>query len=491
MSDTWTCPDCGTINGYRDGRGPSGCAVCSYGRAPAAPQSDQLGPNVYRGDDGVDRVLGISSGLLPPSDQPAQGEPQRVYRCAYGHTFVALAHSALDAPHHCPECGNKDVSDRPRQLQDSGELCGYAGSASTKTTNEAASTAKTASHSDTEAPKPRPTTQPRVCLKRSDFSSPGAWMTYLDSVINAPEPNVIVQSGGTCLAAPATQLAQEQSAFTKYDVDAARSEAYLDAAKCVKLLFGDVPDHESCVLNFERKATVGKLAVPLSELLTRWRKWVSSRSGHPSQRHAATICADELEAVIGAAPASQPVVPGEPAKSSVHGSVEKGSVGDINRSPKPDEAPFAPSSGADARELAEKFQKRLTKEATARPDGVWWAGPLFVSELAALLESFRAAAVEEARIFLQDPANRKKWGKGEAHPIAAYGHYYSAGEYLRELQPDPNWLARQIAKASLDGADFVLRSDSHAISRYRNGLKSQLAALESAKSNPAPTSKKE
>ena len=40
---------------------------------PAAPQSAQLGPNVYRGDDGVDRVLGISSGLLPPSDQPAQG----------------------------------------------------------------------------------------------------------------------------------------------------------------------------------------------------------------------------------------------------------------------------------------------------------------------------------------------------------------------------------------------------------------------------------
>lgn len=53
-----------------------------------------------------------------------------------------------------------------------------------------------------------------------------------------------------------------------------------------------------------------------------------------------------------------------------------------------------------------------------------------------------------------------------------------ASEELCELIS--NWLARQIAKASLDGADFVLRSDSHAISRYRNGLKSQLAALESA-----------
>ena len=41
-------------------------------RVPASPQSDQLGPNVYRGDDGVDRVLGISSGSLPQSDQPCE-----------------------------------------------------------------------------------------------------------------------------------------------------------------------------------------------------------------------------------------------------------------------------------------------------------------------------------------------------------------------------------------------------------------------------------
>ena len=49
------------------------CAKHAEPRPPASPQSDQLGPNVYRGDDGVDRVLGISSGSLPQSDQPAQG----------------------------------------------------------------------------------------------------------------------------------------------------------------------------------------------------------------------------------------------------------------------------------------------------------------------------------------------------------------------------------------------------------------------------------
>ena len=47
--------------------------------SPASPQSAQLGPNVYRGDDGVDRVLGISSGSLPQSDQPAPDDlPNRV-----------------------------------------------------------------------------------------------------------------------------------------------------------------------------------------------------------------------------------------------------------------------------------------------------------------------------------------------------------------------------------------------------------------------------
>lgn len=34
------------------------------------------------------------------------------------------------------------------------------------------------------------------------------------------------------------------------------------------------------------------------ELIVGWRKWVAGRSGHPAQRHAATICADQLEAAL-------------------------------------------------------------------------------------------------------------------------------------------------------------------------------------------------
>lgn len=34
MSDTWTCPQCGTVNGYTStAKGIAGCLGCSYGRA--------------------------------------------------------------------------------------------------------------------------------------------------------------------------------------------------------------------------------------------------------------------------------------------------------------------------------------------------------------------------------------------------------------------------------------------------------------------------
>ena len=155
------------------------------------------------------------------------------------------------------------------------------------------------------------------------------------------------------------------------------------------------------------------------------------------------------------------------------------------------------SSGADARELIEQLSELIYHETEETFGGTkrcnFW---LEKEPAAALLESFRAetlARAMELTVKWRKPLDfggdpKAEW---QYRTLVREMMYTCADELEEALGSDPNWLARQIAKASLDGADFVLRSDSHAISRYRNGLKSQLAALESTNSKLAPTSKKE
>ena len=335
----------------------------------------------------------VRRGARPQSDQPAQGEAQRVYRCAFGHTFVALAHSALDGPpHHCPECGNTDVSDRPRQLQDSGELCGYAGSANIETTNEAASTAKAASHSDTEASKPRPTTQPRACLKRSDFSSPEAWMTYLDSVINAPEPNVIVQSDGTCMAAPASQPAQGEH---KLATEILRVEKYRAKYPITNV------DGWGVLVKMADEELAAPASQPDLRMLCAEMYQVAGVLGAPEQ------VLDNLSAAAAGkplphktllpfhVPASQPAAP-----------AKDGSISHIGE-------------GHNSLPILDRFN----------PD------PLS----AALLESFRAETLEQAAQLVSDTPRTP----------ALTGAMDSLTDKIRNLGSDPNWLARQIAEAKI------------------------------------------
>ena len=94
MSDTWTCPDCGTANGYRNEtntpRGLSGCSGCKYGHVKTVPDkptgpltalqvlkilvefSDSIAWKHPEQDGHVDRFTAALNGLLAPALQAAQ-----------------------------------------------------------------------------------------------------------------------------------------------------------------------------------------------------------------------------------------------------------------------------------------------------------------------------------------------------------------------------------------------------------------------------------
>lgn len=118
--------------------------------------------------------------------------------------------------------------------------------------------------------------------------------------------------------------------------------------------------------------------------------------------------------------------------------------------------------GADARELAEKGNMYPVAKAWLHehfPQHIIFRDDKDVVSLAALLESFRAATLEqvcEASCSLcarHIPLAETSMGKFTHLDPSAWS--VCAAKHIRALTPDPNWLARQIAEAKIKHCDEI------------------------------------
>lgn len=201
------------------------------------------------------------------------------------------------------------------------------------------------------------------------------------------------------------------------------------------------------------------------------RRWLFTVGVDEQSKRAEQLMALLKREGIVAAPASRPIAPAQPERSAID---EANSILYPNRTP---------SSGADAIHAAKKFFQSIpTYSNTARE----------IDRLAALLESFRAETLERAAQAVD--AGETKWKEGDCREEDCGCVTEWIKKEIRALSPDPNWLARQIAEAELEEAKqwhAILRKEVPHVEGDTFECCALISALESTKSNLAPTSKKE
>lgn len=172
-----------------------------------------------------------------------------------------------------------------------------------------------------------------------------------------------------------------------------------------------------------------------SERFEKWWIWGAENGEHDTldnfDIHQGAIISLLMKKAFlaGAAPASQPVAPRSVCVA--HGKLVCAEC--LKRGM----WTFRPSSGADARALAEKIIAIMLDSSSALQPKHRGAG------IAALLESFRAETLEQAtcvRVFgyAGSPIYSERESAGLSKPFK---------RAIRALSPDPNWLARQIVEA--------------------------------------------
>ena len=196
------------------------------------------------------------------------------------------------------------------------------------------------------------------------------------------------------------------------------------------------------------------------------RRWLFTVGIDEQSKRAEQLMALLKREGIVAAPSTQPVapacmgypecdgdLPGEPhePKCPAYRYDVDGPLREQWEKTKAEAATVAPSSGADARELAEKILFSLTGRFSQHdPSG---KGSPEVRMIVPLLESFRAEMLEQAAQFLDGQSEKVARLTAEGQKGLGTGTYeQNLADDLRRLSPSPNWLARQIAEAELEEA---------------------------------------